>query len=338
MPKKKHILLITTGGTIASVPSADGLQPGAMEPQQVQFPGRELYDITVHPLLQLDSTNIQPEEWALIAACIYEKRERCDGIVITHGTDTMAYTASVLTFMLPDLDRPVVLTGSQLPITHPLSDAPVNLQCAFAMAASGVNGIFIAFDRKVYLGCRAVKVRTVGFDAFESVNLPPMGEINSNGLVLYRTNLPGQTGPCRLENHISSQVALAKLTPGMDPRLFQMYGELGCRGVVVEAFGSGGINFIRRDMVAQLQTLVERGVVVAVCSQCLYETTNLTTYEVGRRALAGGVLPAGDMTTEAAVTKLMWLLGQPLSMSELKAQFLANLHGELTASSLPGFA
>ena len=336
MRRKQHILLITTGGTIASVPSADGLQPGAMEPDQIRFPGREQYELTVHPLLQLDSTNIQPEEWALIAACIHEKRREYDGVVITHGTDTMAYTASMLTFMLPGIDRPVVLTGSQLPMAHPLSDAPANLQCAFAMAASGVNGIFIAFDRKIYLGCRAVKVRTVGFDAFESVNLPPVGEINSNGLVLRGAAPAAPVGPCKLENRVSSQVALAKLTPGMDPRLFQMYGAAGCRAVVVEAFGSGGINFIRRDLVAQLQSLVAHGVVVAVCSQCLYETTNLTTYEVGRRALAGGVLPAGDMTTEAAVTKLMWLLGQSLSPEALKAQFLTNLHGELTISSLSG--
>ena len=135
MNGKKRILLITTGGTIMSVQSANGLQPGENENSLLRFPGSGQYDITVHSLLTLDSSNIQPEEWALIARCIYEMRGDYDGIVITHGTDTMAYTASALTFMLPGLDRCVVLTGSQVPVSNMLSDAYANLQCAFAMAA-----------------------------------------------------------------------------------------------------------------------------------------------------------------------------------------------------------
>ena len=161
-----------------SVQSEYGLHPGEGDGILLRFPGHELYDITVHSLMTLDSSNIQPEEWAQIAKCIYEERLSYDGVVITHGTDTMAYTASALTFMLPGIDRPVVLTGSQLPAENVLSDAYANLQCAFAMAASGIEGIFIAFDRQVFLGCRAVKVRTMDFHAFESVNLPSVEEIN----------------------------------------------------------------------------------------------------------------------------------------------------------------
>ena len=122
-----------------SVPSEHGLHPGENEARLLRFPGRENYDVTVHSLLTLDSSNIQPEEWALIAECIYKMRTPFDGVVITHGTDTMAYTASALTFMLPGIDRPVVLTGSQMPIGNILSDGYANLQCAFAMAASGVK-------------------------------------------------------------------------------------------------------------------------------------------------------------------------------------------------------
>ncbi|MCI8524691.1 MAG: asparaginase [Oscillospiraceae bacterium] len=332
MNEKKRILLIATGGTIASVPSEEGLRPAALE--AVQFPGCGQYEVEILQLLQLDSTNIQPEEWSLIARCVYEKRLGFDGVVVAHGTDTMAYTASVLTFMLPGLDRPVVLTGAQLPAAHPLSDAQTNLQCAFAMAAAGAPGVFIAFDRKVFLGCRAVKVRTVGFHAFESVNLPAVGTQSAYGLSLRRGLIPVPDGPCRLEDRISSQAALVKLIPGADPRLFRAYGDLGCRGLVVEAFGAGGVSFVRRDVTAELRRLVERGVTVAVCSQCLYEPANLTAYEVGRRALAGGVLSAGDMTTEAAVTKLMWLLGQDLPPEALRSAFLRNLHGELGGSPL----
>lgn len=330
MNDKKSILLITTGGTIMSVPSAHGLQPGADEGWLLAFPGHDSYDITVHSLLTLDSSNIQPEEWALIAQCIYDMRTDYDGVVITHGTDTMAYTASALTFMLPNIDRPIVLTGSQMPIANILSDAYANLQCAFAMAASGVSGIFVAFDRKVFLGCRAVKVRTTAFNAFESINLPAVAEINSHGLSVRKELIPHAEGECRLENRVSSKVALMKLIPGVDPRLFSAFADAGCRGLVIEAFGSGGINFLRRDVVAQISALVARGVTVVICSQCLYEATDMTTYEVGQRALDCGAIPAGDMTTEAAVTKLMWLLERGLSPAELEREFKTNLHGEIT--------
>ena len=155
--EKKHILLLTTGGTIASLPGGEGLEPhrsDVMERQLNQL--RSYFDITVEDLMCLDSSNIRPAEWQQIAKRVFETRLDFDGIVISHGTDTMAYTASALTWMLPGIDRPVVLTGSQLPLADVLSDGPDNLRTAFAMAASGYNGVYLAFDRKVMLGCRAV--------------------------------------------------------------------------------------------------------------------------------------------------------------------------------------
>ncbi len=146
---KKRILLLTTGGTIASKHTEEGLAPGITGEELAGWLPHlsEAYNITVRDILQLDSSNIQPEEWQYIARSIYEERGRYDGIVVTHGTDTMAYTASMLSFMLPGIEVPVVLTGSQLPIEHPLTDALENLRTAFAMAASGVRGVYIAFDR-----------------------------------------------------------------------------------------------------------------------------------------------------------------------------------------------
>ena len=155
---KKKILLLTTGGTIASVPGGEGLEPrrsDVMEWELLQL--RTYYDITVRDLMCLDSSNIRPEEWQEIAAAIFDQRMGFDGIVVSHGTDTMAYTASAVTFMLPDIDIPVVFTGSQLPLADVLSDGPDNLRTAFAMAAAGYPGIFLAFDRKVMRGCRAVR-------------------------------------------------------------------------------------------------------------------------------------------------------------------------------------
>ena len=181
---RPHILLLTTGGTIASLPTAEGLAPGldgealaGLLPQGIM----DCYDITIRDILHLDSSNIQPEEWQTIARHVFENRMEYSGIVITHGTDTMAYTASVLSFMLRGISIPVVLTGAQLPMAHPLSDGMENLRTALAMAASGVPGVFLAFDRKVILGCRAVKTRTTDFDAFESVNWPLAANVDGKG-------------------------------------------------------------------------------------------------------------------------------------------------------------
>lgn len=333
----KKILLITTGGTIASVATRQGLRPRETGEDLLRLVGHTGHSVTVRDLFSLDSTNIEPEEWRQIAECVYQERLAYDGIVIAHGTDTMAYTASALTFMLPGIDRPVVLTGSQLPISHPLSDAPANLRCAFAMAAAGRNGVFIAFNRRVFLGCRAVKVRASDLDAFESVNLPPVATVNASGFHVHDSILRGARGsaggtPCALRGRMDSRVALVKLNPGAEPALFSTLDSIGCQGVVIEAYGAGGISFNRRDIVAALEGLGKRGIPLVVCSQCLYEPADMTVYEVGRRALTAGVIPAGDMTSEAAVTKLMWGLGQGMDVKGVSALFQENLHGEITLS------
>lgn len=333
--RKKKILFITTGGTIASISTGQGLQPEDDGEALLRRAGHADYDITVRNLFSLDSTNIGPEEWGEIAECVYKERTHYDGIVISHGTDTMAYTASALTFMLPGIDRPVVLTGSQLPISHPLSDAPSNLQCAFAMATAGRNGVFIAFDRKIFMGCRAVKVRTIDFSAFESVNLPSVAHVNATGLIVHDHTLRQAGGSlrerlCSLKKQMETRVVLVKLTPGIEPAVFDSLHKIGCRGIVIEAYGAGGISFNRRDLIGGLEKLVNARIPLVVCSQCLYEPADMTIYEVGLRALQKGVISAGDMTSEAAVTKLMWGLGQGMDAEGISRLFAENLHGEIT--------
>lgn len=327
---KKNILLLTTGGTIASKPGGQGLEPqrsDVMERELEQL--RTYYRITVRDLICLDSSNITPEEWQLIARHIYEDRAGFDGVVVSHGTDTMAYTASAVTFMLPNIDIPVVFTGSQLPLADMLSDGPENLRTAFAMAASGHPGVFLAFDRKVMLGCRAVKIRASGFSAFESVNARYAAQVTNRGLAVDTSVLPVPGGPPRLADALSQNVFLLKLTPGLNPALFDVLAAMGYKGIVIEAFGLGGVNVLHKGL-RGIRRAVEDGISVVVTTQCLYDSSDLRVYQVGNQLLDLGVIQGRDMTTEAAMTKLMWALGQNMNPEQVKDLFEKSLAGEIT--------
>ena len=330
MSDKKKILLLTTGGTIASLAGSDGLEPhrsDVMERELNQL--RTYYDITVTDVMCLDSSNIRPAEWQELASVIFRERAGFDGIVVSHGTDTMAYTASAISFMLPGIDLPVVFTGSQLPLADMLSDGPDNLRTAFAMAASGVPGVFLAFDRKVMLGCRAVKVRASGFSAFESVNARYAGMVSNRGLVLDNRVLPqGKSAP-QLLPQLCENVFLLKLTPGLNPAIFDTLADIGYKGIVVEAFGLGGVNVLNQSLEG-ISRAIRQGISVVITTQCLYDSSNLQVYQVGHKLLELGVIQGRDMTTEAAMCKLMWCLGQGMTQEEIRALFAKNLAGEIS--------
>ena len=306
----KKIALLATGGTIACRATADGLLPALSSDELLTgVPVASDVEIQCRDVFRMDSSNIQPEEWTRLAIACDEAMQTCDGVVITHGTDTMGYTAAALSFMLLGQEKPVILTGSQLPLGAPLSDAETNLSCAIAAAAMGVAGTFVCFNRKLIPGTRAVKTHTTSFDAFDSVNSALAGVINSEGVHF----TPRKPSPFsyQLRPQVDSRVFLLKLVPGTQPDVLDFILQAGYRGLVIEAFGLGGLHYIRRNLVEKLEKLREAGVRILVVTQCMYEKADLSIYEVGSRMLKLNIRSGRDMTTEAAVTKLMWALAQP---------------------------
>ena len=321
----KHILLIATGGTIASRPTENGLAPQLLADdilRGVPALGSLCRIDAVQPM-NIDSTNMSPDCWLALAECLRDHYDRYDGFVITHGTDTMGYTAAALSYMLLGQMKPVILTGSQLPLGAPLSDAEINLSCAIEAACQGVAGTYVCFNRKLILGTRAVKTHTLSFDAFDSVNRSLSGMVDSNGVHFLRPQRIGT--PYQLRPEVDSRVFLLKLFPGTQPDVLDFIAQAGYRGLVIEAFGLGGLHYIRRNLVEKLRMLRKNGVRILVLTQCMYEKADLSIYEVGTQLLRTDVLSGMDLTTEAAVTKLMWALAQD-NTDELLTK---NLCGEI---------
>ncbi len=327
----KKLMILSTGGTIACTQTEDGLIPTLSADDILGFvpdAGR-LWRIKTKTILNLDSSNIQPEEWRLIAGAVFDSLPNCDGVVVLHGTDTMAYTASMLSFMLQNVDKPVVITGAQLPVGHPRTDAKRNLRDALAAAASAIAGVVVVFDRKIMLGCRVAKVRTMSRNAFESINRAPVGRIRSGGISLIAPPEP-PTGKPALDDAIEPGVFLLKLIPGTRPEVFDDIARLGYRGVVIEGFGLGGLHCLRRNLLAGIQKLLDEDVSVLLTTQCRYEPSDPTVYETGRLALELGILQAYDMTSECAVTKLMWVLAHANTPQQVRRMMETNYCGEIT--------
>lgn len=334
----KNILLLSTGGTIASRNGGNGLEPQLPSGALLRQLGEEFsrqFQFTCADILNLDSSNIQPVHWRIIGQEIYRNLEKYDGIIVTHGTDTMAYTAAAVSFMLKGLDKSVVFTGSQLPIESPLTDAKTNLYTAVTAIEQGIKGVTIAFDRKIICGTRAVKTSTMGFDAFKSVNATYMAQIFADGMRVFsdRVHHGAAEGTLELCDDFCTDVFLLKLLPGTKPEIFDALLALGYRGIILEAFGAGGVHYIQNDILAKLKMLAGKGVAVVVCSQCLYERSDLSLYEVGRRMLECHVISGKDMTTEAAAVKLMWALGQTNDLQEIAEIFATDYSGEIASDS-----
>nr|4Q0M_A Chain A, L-asparaginase [Pyrococcus furiosus DSM 3638] len=322
------ILLIGMGGTIASVKGENGYEASLSVKEVLDIAGiKDCEDCDFLDLKNVDSTLIQPEDWVDLAETLYKNVKKYDGIIVTHGTDTLAYTSSMISFMLRNPPIPIVFTGSMIPATEENSDAPLNLQTAIKFATSGIRGVYVAFNGKVMLGVRTSKVRTMSRDAFESINYPIIAELRGEDLVV--NFIPKfNNGEVTLDLRHDPKVLVIKLIPGLSGDIFRAAVELGYRGIVIEGYGAGGIPYRGSDLLQTIEEL-SKEIPIVMTTQAMYDGVDLTRYKVGRLALRAGVIPAGDMTKEATVTKLMWILGHTNNVEEIKVLMRKNLVGEL---------
>ena len=314
--------MIGTGGTIASEMTPDGLTPELNTEQLLEFIPDigKLCLVDCLQLYSLDSTNIRPENWLGIVETLRKSYDAYDGFVISHGTDTMAYTAAALSYLVQGSAKPIVLTGAQKPIWFDGTDSKRNLTDAFLYACRGCGGVQIVFNGKVILGTRARKTFSKSFQAFSSVNYPDLAVLQDERLLQYiRTeSLPRPV----FYDKLCENVGLLKLIPGTRRELVDFMMER-YDGIVVESFGVGGLpEYPGEEFYPLVQRAVERGKIVVMTTQVPNEGSDLSVYHVGghlKNTLH--LLEAFDMTTEAAVCKLMWILGQTRDFDEAERLF-----------------
>lgn len=337
MSGKKRVLIINTGGTIGMKKTENGYAPARnflaeaiseiADMKKPDTPDWELYEL---PRL-LDSSDITVKEWNEIAEIIYTKYEDYDGFVVLHGTDTMAYTASALSFILDGLDKPVVLTGSQIPLSEIRSDGKDNLVTSLLIAADGAaREVCLYFSGKLLRGNRAVKMSADGLVAFDSPNYPHLADVGIS--IKYNTSAIGNFNKSRLALRPLSNVPIGvlKVFPGIQFGLFESIMTEKLSGIVLETFGTGNIPSDDGSLIPIISRAFECGSVVAVCSQCPQGTVSLGAYETSSALKNAGAVSGMDMTTEAAVAKLYYLFSIGKEKKEIKALMEENLRGELT--------
>ncbi len=298
---KKRILFVATGGTIACVKGPDGLAPSLKVEKLLSFVPelRSLKNFEAIQLFQLDSTNMHPKNWQTLAREIHKRLERFDGVVVLHGTDTMAFSASALAVMLAP-NKPVVLTGAMEPMGTPGGDAEGNLIDAVRVALHGAPGVTVAMNGKNYPAERVFKKNSRERDAFALVE----GEAETIDAVLSKSVAP-PSRPSPLRDGLVSEVLTLRLQPGLKASFLEKMDEAGIKALLIPAYGMGGIPFQGEDLLPALKHLMAHGVPVVVASQCPFGCADLSVYQVGVKALEAGVVPVEHSSIEYATVRLM---------------------------------
>lgn len=288
------------------------------------------FSIRTQTIINIDSTNMQPKHWEEIAKRIVDQYEDYDGFVVAHGTDTMSYTASAVSFALHDLGKPVVFTGAQVPPDIIGSDAMANLIHAFQVASMDFAEVAIVFGDMILRGNRSMKASESQRNAFICPVFPPLGYIRLQPELTYPNIRRRHSGMVELQNGFEGNVAMIKCVPGMSGSVLDSIIDSGIEGLILETFGPGNVPNQEHSLLPSIKKAKQKNIPIVICTQCIFGSTRMYLYEVGRQAMELGVIPSRDMTPESAFVKLKWALARTRDPKEIADLFDKDLAGEVT--------